>query len=242
VRCGIAIPLPTTHFKLHNAFLESTLKILITGFEPFGGEVENPSWEVAKLLQGSRVSDCDLVCVQLPCVFSKSIEALEQALKQHQPQIVLALGQADGRSDLSIERVAINVCDARISDNEGEQPVDMPVFAGGPAAYFSTLPIKKMVATLKSHGYPASVSQTAGTFVCNQVFYALQHALKDQNVASGFIHVPLLPSQAAKRSGATLSSMSASTLRDALLCMIPILAKHAQLGESDLKIAMGATH
>jgi pyroglutamyl-peptidase len=186
------------------------------------------------------VSQCDLVSVQLPCVFSKSLEALENALKLHQPQMVIALGQADGRSDVSIERVAINVCDARIPDNEGAQPVDVAVVQGGPAAYFSTLPIKKMVTTLKSNGYPASVSQTAGTFVCNQVFYGLQHVLKDQKVASGFIHVPLLPSQAAKRSGATLSSMSSTTLRDALLCLVPILANHAKLGEADLQVAMGA--
>ncbi len=220
--------------------MESRLKILITGFEPFGGETENPSWEAARLLHGMRVGECDLVSVQLPCVFSKSLEALENALKLHQPQMVIALGQADGRSDVSIERVAINVCDARIPDNEGALPVDVAVVQGGPAAYFSTLPIKKMVTTLKSNGYPASVSQTAGTFVCNQVFYGLQHALKDQKVASGFIHVPLLPSQAAKRTGATLSSMSTTTLRDALLCLVPILANHAKLGEADLQVAMGA--
>ena len=216
------------------------MKILITGFEPFGGETENPSWEAARLLNGMSVSQCVLVSVQLPCVFSKSLDVLENALKLHQPQMVIALGQADGRSDVSIERVAINVCDARIPDNEGAQPVDVAVVQGGPAAYFSTLPIKKMVTTLKSNGYPASVSQTAGTFVCNQVFYGLQHVLKDQKVASGFIHVPLLPSQAAKRSGATLSSMSSTTLRDALLCLVPILANHAKLGEADLQVAMGA--
>ena len=216
------------------------MKILITGFEPFGGETENPSWEAARLLNGMSVSQCDLVSVQLPCVFSKSLGVLEDALKLHQPQMVIALGQADGRSDVSIERVAINVCDARIPDNEGAQLVDVAVVQGGPAAYFSTLPIKKMVTTLKSNGYPASVSQTAGTFVCNQVFYGLQHVLKDQKVASGFIHVPLLPSQAAKRSGATLSSMSSTTLRDALLCLVPILANHAKLGEADLQVAMGA--
>ena len=222
--------------------MESRLKILITGFEPFGGETENPSWEAARLLHGMSVSQCDLVSVQLPCVFSKSLEALENALKLHQPQMVIALGQADGRSDVSIERVAINVCDARIPDNEGAQPIDVAVVQGGPAAYFSTLPIKKMVTTFKSNGFPASVSQTAGTFVCNQVFYGLQHILRNQNVLSGFIHVPLLPSQAAKRSGSTLSSISATTLRDALLCLVPILANHAKLGDSDLQVAMGANN
>ena len=220
----------------------STLKILITGFEPFGGETENPSWAVAQLLHGYKLQECEITSVQLPCVFSQSLAALELALKMHQPQIVLALGQADGRSDLSVERVGINVCDARIADNEGAQPVDIQVVEDGPAAYFSTLPIKKMVATFKDNGFPASVSQTAGTFVCNQVFYGLQHLLRKQNVLSGFIHVPLLPSQAAKRSGTTLSSMSAETLRDALLCILPVIVKHAKHGEVDAKIAMGATH
>jgi pyroglutamyl-peptidase len=218
------------------------LKILITGFEPFGGETENPSWAAAQLLHGYPLQDCQITSVQLPCVFSKSLAVLERALKEHQPQIVLALGQADGRSDLSIERLGINVCDARIADNEGAQPVDVPVIENGPAAFFSTLPIKKMVATLKANGFPASVSQTAGTFVCNQVFYGLQHGLQNQNVLSGFIHVPLLPSQAAQRVGPTLPSMAAETLRDALLCVLPVIVNHVKLGEADLKIAMGATH
>ena len=218
----------------------STLKILITGFEPFAGETENPSWSAAQLLHGCTLHECEITSVQLPCVFSKSLQALELALKLHQPHIVLALGQADGRSDLSIERVGINVCDARIADNEGAQPVDIPVIDNGPAAYFSTLPIKKMVATFKSNGFPASVSQTAGTFVCNQVFYGLQHILRNQNVLSGFIHVPLLPSQAAQRQGTSLPSMSSETLRDALLCVLPVIVNHAKRGETDFKIALGA--
>ena len=153
------------------------MKILITGFEPFGGETLNPSWEVAKALDGLTLQDAQVVAVQLPCVFSQSLGHLQSALDRHLPRIVLALGQADGRHDFSIERVAINVCDARIPDNDGEQPVDTPVLAEGPAAYFSTLPIKKMALALRSKGFPASISQTAGTFVCNQVFYGLQHAL-----------------------------------------------------------------
>lgn len=218
------------------------MKILITGFEPFGGETLNPSWEVAKLLADVQVLGAHVVAVQLPCDFDKSLTALSNALKAHQPRMVLSLGQADGRSDFSIERVAINVCDARIPDNQGAQPIDDPVVAGGPAAYFSTLPIKKMVAALKAQGFPAAISQTAGTFVCNQVFYGLQHALAGSDVMSGFVHVPLTPWQAAQRAGASLASMSTETLKLAVLCALEVMVQHAKDGGSDAKLGMGATH
>jgi pyroglutamyl-peptidase len=221
------------------------LKILITGFEPFGGESVNPSWEVAKQLDGLIVSGAQLVVVQLPCVFSKSLQVLAQALDAHRPHMVLSLGQADGRSDFSIERVAINVCDARIPDNEGTQPIDEPVVAHGPAAYFSSLPIKKMATALKAQGFPAAISQTAGTFVCNQVFYGLQHALAGKGVMSGFVHVPLMPIQAAMRSGASVASMSTETLKAAVLCALEVMVLHLQQGGTDAKdakVQMGATH
>jgi pyroglutamyl-peptidase len=222
--------------------MEPQLKILITGFEPFGGEAVNPSWEVAKLLANQQVQGAVLVVAQLPCVFAKSLDALAAALQLHQPQAVIALGQADGRSDFSIERVAINVCDARIPDNEGAQPIDEPVIAQGPAAYFSSLPIKKMAMHLKANGHPAAISQTAGTFVCNQVFYGLQHLLRNTPVLSGFVHMPLLPSQVAARSGASLASMSSETLAQALLCTIEVLVQHLQSDERDIKWGMGANH
>ena len=218
------------------------MKILITGFEPFGGEIVNPSWEVAKQLDGLIVAGAQLVAVQLPCVFSKSLLALSDALEAHHPNMVLSLGQADGRSDFSIERVAINVCDARIPDNEGAQPIDEPVVPDGPAAYFSSLPIKKMAAALKAQGFPAAISQTAGTFVCNQVFYGLQHALAGKGTMSGFVHVPLMPVQAAKRAGPSLASMSTETLKAALLCALETMVRHSQEGGTDAKLAMGATH
>jgi pyroglutamyl-peptidase len=218
------------------------LKILITGFEPFGGEIVNPSWEVAKQLDGLIVAGAQLVAVQLPCVFSKSLLALSDALEAHHPNMVLSLGQADGRSDFSIERVAINVCDARIPDNEGAQPIDEPVVPDGPAAYFSSLPIKKMAAALKAQGFPAAISQTAGTFVCNQVFYGLQHALVGKGTMSGFVHVPLMPLQAAKRAGPSLASMSTETLKAALLCALETMVRHSQEGGTDTKLGMGATH
>ncbi len=218
------------------------MKILVTGFEPFAGERINPSWEVAQCLEGMTVADAEVCVAQLPCVFSEALGELNRQLQLHQPQIVVALGQADGRSDFSIERVAINVCDARIPDNAGAQPVDVPVVKDGPAAYFSTLPIKKLATALKQQGYPAAISQTAGTFVCNQVFYGLQHTLQGKGVMSGFVHVPLTPPQASQRTGATLASMSTETLKEALVCALQVLVKHAQEGGADAQIAMGATH
>jgi pyroglutamyl-peptidase len=193
-------------------------------------------------LDGLDVNGAQVIAAKLPCIFSQSLPELHRLLQSHQPQIVLALGQADGRSDFSIERIAINVCDARIPDNEGVQPVDVAVVPEGPAAYFSTLPIKKLATSLKTQGFPAAISQTAGTFVCNQVFYGLQHALLGRDVLSGFVHVPLTPLQASQRTGATLPSMSTEALKEALLCALQVLVKHAQEGGADAHIAMGATH
>ncbi len=151
--------------------------VLITGFEPFGGETLNPSWEVVKQLDGMIIDNCRVVARQLPCVFGESLEVLNAAIDALQPSVVLAIGQAGGRVDVTVERVAINVDDARIPDNSGQQPVDAPVIEGGPAAWFSTLPVKAMVAAIREAGIPASVSQTAGTFVCNHVMYGLLNKL-----------------------------------------------------------------
>lgn len=175
--------------------------LLLTGFEPFGGETVNPALEIARGLDGALIEGVRVRAWQLPCVFGAALRALDEALQAHAPVLVLALGQASGRCDLSVERVAINVDDARIPDNAGAQPVDEPVLPGAPAAYFSTLPIKAMVAGLRAAGYPASVSQSAGTFVCNHVFYGLQHRLAGTAVRGGFMHIPLLPEQAARHPG-----------------------------------------
>lgn len=176
--------------------------VLVTGFEPFGGEAINPSWEVARLLDGERVAGARVVARQLPCCFGEAAAVLRGHIAALQPIGVLALGQAAGRLDFSIERVAINVDDARIADNAAAQPIDTPIEPAGPAAYFATWPIKAMVAGLRTAGLPASVSNTAGTFVCNHVFYALMHALRDRpEVRAGFIHLPLLPEQAARMAG-----------------------------------------
>ncbi|MFM1992004.1 MAG: hypothetical protein RJA99_4961 [Pseudomonadota bacterium] len=171
--------------------------ILLTGFEPFGGESVNPSWLIASALDGETIGGARVHAQRLPTAFRASLRVLRAALRRHRPVLVVALGQAGGRAELSIERVAINVDDARIPDNAGARPIDVPVVRGGPAAHFSTLPIKAIVAALRARGVPAAVSQTAGTFVCNHVFYGLQHALAGTRVRGGFVHVPYLPEQAA---------------------------------------------
>jgi pyroglutamyl-peptidase len=172
--------------------------ILLTGFEPFGGERVNPAQAVATALHGETLGGHGVVGATLPCEFGASLAALAQAIERCRPALVLALGQAAGRADLSLERIAINVDDARLPDNAGASPSDVPVVPGGPAAYFSTLPIKAIVAALRAAGTPASVSQSAGTYVCNHLFYGLQHRLAGTSVRSGFMHLPLLPEQAAR--------------------------------------------
>ncbi|WP_019561071.1 MULTISPECIES: pyroglutamyl-peptidase I [Caldimonas] len=194
------------------------MNILLTGFEPFDGDALNPSQALAQALHGQSVDGAPITGVVLPCVFGEALDRLHHALEQHRPDLVLALGQAGGRADLSLERVAINIDDARIPDNAGRQPIDTPVVPGGPAAYFSTLPIKAIVAELRAAGLPASVSQTAGTFVCNHVFYGLMHALatRHPDARGGFMHVPLLPEQAARQSPPA-ASMALETMRQGVL-------------------------
>ncbi len=216
------------------------MRILVTGFEPFGGQSLNPSWEVARALHGLALEGAQVTSVQLPCVFAQALPALQKALAQHRPDIVLALGQAEGRCDFSVERVAINVMDARIPDNAGAQPIDVPVIEGGTAAYFSTLPIKSLVAGLRAAGFPASVSQTAGTFVCNQVFYALQHTLAGQGVHSGFVHLPLLPEQAAHWPGPALPSWPVSVQVAGVQCALALLVAQRQQGLADVRQTGGA--
>ncbi|QDH66653.1 pyroglutamyl-peptidase I [Pseudomonas azotoformans] len=165
--------------------------VLLTGFEPFDQDLVNPSWEAVRQLDGVQLDDdVRIVARRLPCAFATAGECLLQLISELRPAMVIATGLAPGRSEISIERVAINVNDARIPDNLGEQPIDTAVVVGGPAAYFSTLPIKAMARAVREAGIAVSVSQTAGTFVCNQVFYRLQHELAGTGVRSGFIHVP----------------------------------------------------
>ena len=173
--------------------------VLLTGFDAFGGEPINPSWLAVQALHGRRIAGHRVLAAQLPTVFDASLNVLRGLLKQHKPALAICVGQAGGRSALSLERVAINVNDARIADNAAAQPIDTPVIASGPAAYFTTLPIKAMLLVLQQAGVAAQVSQTAGTFVCNHVFYGLMHLLATQRglrrTRGGFIHVPYLPEQ-----------------------------------------------
>ena len=169
------------------------MKWLVTGFEPFGGDAVNSSWELARRLQGKLLnSEAVVEAVCLPCAFAQSLPALEAAIQAHQPQAVLAIGQAASRAVLSYERVAVNWIDARIPDNLGAQPLDEPVLAGAPAAYFTRLPVKAMAAAAAAAGVRAEVSFSAGSFVCNQVFFGLQHRLRRRKVRGGFLHVPAL--------------------------------------------------
>lgn len=173
-------------------------KVLVTGFDPFGGEKINPALEAIKELKKSEFNNIDLRVKEIPTVFYKSIKVLEAAIDEIRPDVVICIGQAGGRSEITIERVAINVIDARIPDNENNQLVDVPVVENGPAAYFATIPIKDIAENIKKAGIPASISNTAGTFVCNQLLYGLMHILstKYKNIKGGFIHIPYLPEQA----------------------------------------------
>ncbi len=171
----------------------------MTGFEPFGGERLNPSWLAVQALHGRQIGGHRVVAAQLPTAFGVSLATLRALLARHAPALVVCVGQAGGRAALSLERVAINLDDARIPDNLQAQPVDTPVRPGGPAAYFSTLPVKAMMLAVQARGIAAEVSQTAGTFVCNHVFYGLMDTLAREgtlhSVRGGFIHVPWLPEQ-----------------------------------------------
>ncbi|WP_419879131.1 pyroglutamyl-peptidase I [Brevibacillus centrosporus] len=204
--------------------------ILVTGFDPFGGESINPAWESVKRLTEHQSSDYKVEVRQIPTVFDKSLEHLYAAIEETRPVIVFCIGQAGGRTDLTVERVAINVNDARIPDNEGNQPIDTAVVEGGPVAYWSSLPIKAIVKRLRENGVPASISQTAGTFVCNHLFYGLMHRIATTNpsIRGGFIHIPYLPEQAARLAGQP--SMAVETIVKGLrIAMEAALAHEADI-------------
>jgi pyroglutamyl-peptidase len=213
--------------------------VLLTGFEPFDRETINSSWEAVRALDGWRGEGFVVQARQIPCVFGRANEMLAQAIDQLAPDVVIAVGQAGGRTDLSIERVAINIDDARIVDNAQQQPVDAPVAAGGPAAYFSTLPIKAIVRAIRDGGLPASVSQTAGTFVCNHLFYGLMHHAASHmapRARAGLIHIPYLPQQAARHPGA--ASMALADLVRGLRIAI----ETTLVTDTDVRESGGTTH
>lgn len=211
--------------------------VLLTGFEPFGGEQTNPSWEAVCALDGARVAGHRVVARCLPVTFDASLKALRAAIRKTRPALVLCVGQAGGRAQLSLERVAINVDDARIADNTGKQPIDTPVVEGGPAAYFATLPIKAIYAAMRDAGIPAEISQTAGTYVCNHVFYGLMHALRrSPRIRGGFMHIPYSPQQAARHPGAP------SLPVDIVTQGLRLALRTALTTTEDRRIAAGAEH
>lgn len=172
------------------------MKLLLTAFDPFGGSSVNPAQEAVKLVS-PRVGGVEVVKLEVPTVFGRSIAVTAAAIEAERPDAVLCIGQAGGRCELTPERVAINLDDACIADNEGNQPIDAPIFPDGAPAYFATLPIKAMVAAIRAAGLPASVSNTAGTFVCNHLMYGVLYTLARYypGVQGGFLHVPFAPSQ-----------------------------------------------
>ena len=197
------------------------MKILMTGFDPFGGEAVNPSWEAVKLVSPPR--DCTLQKVQIPTVFGTSIQVLSQAMEQFQPDAVICVGQAGGRKAVTPERVAINLMDATIADNEGFLAQDQPICPGGENALFSTLPVKAMVSAIQQAGIPGQLSYTAGTFVCNQLLYGALRLCADRypGTRAGFIHVPFLPEQVLQRP--ELPSLPLAQITAALEAAISVL-------------------
>lgn len=195
------------------------MKVLITGFDPFGGENINPGLEAVKALPDT-IEGAEVIKLQIPTVFRKSLALIEENIIKHNPDIVISIGQAGGRSGITPERVAINMDDASIEDNEKNQPIDTTIFEDGEAAYFSNLPIKAMVKELHNAGLPASISNTAGTFVCNHVMYGIMYMIdkKYPNMRGGFIHVPYIPQQVINKPN-TASMSRADITKGLELCI-----------------------
>ena len=210
-------------------------KILVTGFNPFGGESINPATESVKQLP-DEILGVKIIKREIPTVFDRSIEVLYELLDQEQPDAVICVGQAGGRPNITVERVAINQDDARIPDNEGAQPIDRTIVEDGPAADSSTLPIKAMVRDMKKALIPAAISNTAGTFVCNHIMYGALHygATKQPNLKAGFVHIPYLPMQTVDKP--TMPSMS----QDEIVKGLTELIKTVVNVEEDVKETGGA--
>ena len=217
------------------------MKILATGFDPFGGESVNPAFEAVKLVPDT-IAGAQIVKLEVPTVYARSAEVMEQTLQTEQPDMVICVGQAGGRSCVTVERVAINLAEARIPDNDGAQPVDQPLRADGPAAYFATVPVKAMVANIRSHNLPAFVSYTAGTFVCNSIMYHTLYLCERRfpGVRAGFIHVPYEPGQVTGKPEGT-PSMPLETIAASLTYAIEAAVQGCTDG-TDTAEAMGTTH
>lgn len=214
------------------------MKLLLTAFDPFGGESVNPALEAVKLVS-SQIGGVEIVKVEVPTVFGKSIETVAAAIERERPDAVLCIGQAGGRYDLTPERVAINIDDARIKDNEGNQPIDQPIFADGAPAYFTTLPVKAMVKRIREAGIPSSLSNSAGTFVCNHLMYGVLYTLdkKYPGVRGGFMHVPFIPGQVVNRPSPA-PSLGLADIARGIEAAIEAIAEN----EADIAAAEGTTH
>ena len=191
-------------------------KVLLTGFEPFGSASSNPSGEIVKQISGDNI-----VTAILPVAYTQSAERLLALIAEHNPDVVISLGQAEGRTQITPEKVAINLDDARLADNEGVMRNDVKILEDGPDAYFSTLPIKEIVEAIKDAGVPAAVSLSAGAFLCNHIFYVAQNRLKGTKVRSGFVHVPLMDEQAGEFPG--LPTMQLDQMVKAVRAMLEVL-------------------
>lgn len=214
------------------------MKLLLTAFDPFGGETLNPALEAVKQLP-DRIGGVEIIKLEVPTVFEKSVDTVAAAIRRETPEAVLCIGQAGGRRGLTPERVAINIDDARIPDNEGNQPVDRSIVVGGPAAYFATLPVKAMVQAIRDVGLPADLSNTAGTFVCNHLLYGVLHLLATEypGVRGGFLHVPFLPEQAAARPSPVPSLPLADIVRG-----IAAAVRAMESNAADIPAAEGSLH
>ena len=191
-------------------------KVLLTGFEPFGKATLNPSGEIVKQISGDNI-----VTAILPVAYAQSAERLMALIAEHKPDVVICLGQAEGRTQITPERIAINLDDARLADNEGVTRIDEPILVDGPVAYESTLPVKEIVKAINDAGVPAAVSLSAGAFLCNHVFYVAQDHFKDTKVRSGFVHVPLMDEQAGEFPG--LPTMPLDQMVKAVRTMLEVL-------------------
>ena len=214
------------------------MKILVTGFDPFGGDKINPAYEAVKMIP-SEVAGATIVKEEIPVVFGKCGEVLGRLIEKHRPDVVMCVGQAGGYSSIAVEKIAVNLAEARIPDNENQQPSDEAIVEGGPTAYFATLPVKAMVKTIKDHGIPAKVSYSAGTFVCNDIMYRLLHMIncKYPEIRGGFVHVPFDTAQVVDRPDGT-PSMPIATIAKSLEYAIEAIC----LNEKDIDGLAGATH
>ena len=213
------------------------MNVLITGFDPFGGEPINPAWEAVKAMK-DEIAGATITKLQIPTVVNKSIAKVHEKMLELRPDIIISIGQAGGRFGVTPERVAINVTDARIPDNEGNQPIDEPIFADGDAAYFSNLPVKAMVQEIRNAGYPSTLSNTAGTYICNHVMYGILYYIQKEfpNVRGGFIHVPYAVSQVVNKPATP--SMAIADITAALEAAVKAAVEY----EQDIKMVGGETH